>query len=175
MKQESGKAGHTPTLSGCWRPSLPGFTIMELLVTLVVSGIVIAAALQLYLNYEGLIRGKNKQMESGKEIMQFYQVFKHEFDNSLWMKSSGNEVFFALPEKRSTHYELDREFIVRFEEHQADTFFIRVNDLNITSDALLGLGNGITMELNRDGEVIPVSLLKQYSNDLKMNKQCQSN
>src|SRR6266542_7020930 len=157
MKQESGKAGRT-TLSGYGRPSLPGFTIMELLVTMVISGIVIAASLQLYMNFEGLVRGRNKQMDSGKAVMQFYQVFKHEFDNSLWMKSSGNEVFFALPEKRSTHYELDREFIVRFEENQADTFFIRVNDLNITSDALLGLNNGLTMELNMDGNEIPVSL-----------------
>jgi hypothetical protein len=141
---------------------------MEMIVVMVLSGIIIAASLTFYLNYESLVRNKNKQMNSGKETLQFYQIFKHEFDNSEFVKSSGNQVVFQLPLKVEVKYEFEENFIVRLQTDQTDTFFVQANDLNIIKDKITGFDKIITMELRNYGEVFPITLVKNYSNDVMM-------
>jgi hypothetical protein len=143
---------------------------MEMLVVLVISGIIITAALMFYLNYENLVRNKNKQMDCGKATLQFYQIFKHEFDNASMVSSQRNEVSFQFPAKTPVQYDIEQDFIVRLQDNRADTFFMQVNDLNILKDQVTGLDKTISMELQNCGEVFPIILVKEYSNDIMMNR-----
>jgi type II secretory pathway pseudopilin PulG len=147
---------------------LPAFTIMEMIVVMVLSGIIIAAALKLYLNYEGLVRGKTKQMEFGKETLQFYQVFRHEFDDADRITSTSSQIIFILPDKPPVQYDFEQNYITRLQNNLIDTFFVTVNDLNIRKDEATGLERVITMELRNYDEIFPVLMVKEYPNNLMM-------
>jgi type II secretory pathway pseudopilin PulG len=150
-------------------PQLKSFTVMEVIVTMVLSGIIIAAALSLYLNYANLVRLKNNQMNCGKENLQFYQIFKHEFDKASLVKAIERQVTLIQPDKTTIQYDFDANFIIRSRESQTDTFFIKVNDFEFLRDEITTNCKTIKMELHNCGEVYPVLLSKQYSNDILMN------
>jgi len=149
---------------------LKAFTIFEMMVTLVLSGIIISASMMLYLNYESLIRGKTKQMNSGKETLQFYHIFTHEFNNAVMVNSSGYTTTFMMPVSSPVRYEFEQDFITRVRENMADTFFITVNDFKVVKDDVTGFDKIITMELKNGGEIFPITLIKEYSNEVMMNK-----
>ena len=149
--------------------NLKSFTVMEVMVTMVLSGIIIAAALSLYLNYFNLVRLKNNQMSCGKENLQFYQIFKHEFDQASLVKAVQGQVTFVQPDKTITQYEFDPNFIIRSRQSQSDTFFIKVNDFEFLRDEVTLNCKIIKMELHNCGEVYPIFLSKQYANDVLMN------
>ena len=151
------------------RIHLAAFTLFEMMITMILSSIIVFASLKLYLNYESLVRLKNRQMNSGKEMLQFYHIFKHEFDHSIQVESSGNEVTLLLAERNIVHYEFDKNYIVRNNQNLSDTFFIRVGRLEVLSDDVTGLKKEVNIELSNGGELYPVRLIKQYSNDVLMN------
>lgn|ERR1035437_6590141 len=148
---------------------LKSFTVMEVIVTMVLSGIIIAAALSLYLNYFNLVRLKNNQMNCGKENLQFYQIFKHEFDQASVVKAMEGQVTLLEPDKSIVQYEFEPNFIIRLRKDQPDTFFIKVNDFEFVRDEITMNCKIIKMELHNCGEIYPVFLSKQYSNDVLMN------
>jgi prepilin-type N-terminal cleavage/methylation domain-containing protein len=145
------------------------FTIMEMLVVLALSGILITGSMQLYLNYEKLIRMKNKQIGCGKETYQFYHIFKHEFDAAVSVKASGNEVTLLSSAKTLVRYEFEPDFIVRSYSDITDTFFIKVNEFKVDNGSVSGFDNAVTLELENCGETYPIYLVKQYPNDILMN------
>ena len=149
---------------------LPAFTLMEVMVTLVLTGIIIAAALSLYLNYEKLVRLKNNQMNCGKENLQFYYTFKHEFDKASMIKSDNDMVTFVQPDRTIVSYEINQDYIVRLTKNMSDTFLIKVNDFGAVKDEITGGDKIVKMELRNCGEIFPVVLVKQYSNDVLMNR-----
>jgi len=150
-------------------PQLKAFTIFEMMVTLVLSGIIISASMMLYLNYESLVRGKTKQMNSGKETLQFYHIFKHDFDQALLVKSSGYEVTLVQTVNSAILYEFEQDYITRARDRMVDTFFIKVNEFKVLKDDITGFDKIITMELKNGGEIFPITLVKEYSNEVLMN------
>lgn len=148
---------------------LKAFTIAELLVALVISGLIIAGAFSFYLNYEGLIRRKTNQMECGKDVIQFYTTFKHEFELTPVITFSGNQLGFLNDQKIPVHYEFEDSVILRMLPETADTFYLRVDNFNIINDQASGLPRMVSFELQSCGEVFPVVLEKQYPNDVLVN------
>jgi hypothetical protein len=140
------------------------------MITLVLSGIIISASMMLYLNYESLVQGKTKQMNSGKETLQFYHIFKHDFDQALMVKSSGYEVTLVQPVNSAIQYEFEQDYITRNRDQMVDTFFIKVNEFNILKDEVTGFDKVITMELKNSGEIFPITLVKEYSNEVMMRR-----
>jgi competence protein ComGF len=150
---------------------LKAFTLMEIIVSMVLTGIITAASLSLYLNYSNLVRKKNNQMHCSKENLQFYQIFKHEFDQALVIKKFKEQVTFVLPDKAIVSYEFDPDFIVRSKKEQLDTFFIKAEDFEALQDKSTSNCIVIKMTLQSCGESYPVFLNKTYSNDILMNSQ----
>jgi len=150
---------------------LKAFTVMEIIVTMLLSGIIIAASLSLYLNYSNLVRLKNKQIQCGKENLQFYQIFKHEFDQASTIRKIDKQVTIALQDKTIVTYEFDQDYIVRSKNNLSDTFFIKVNNFEALGDETTTNCKVIKMDLNNCGEIYPILLNKTYSNDVLMNSQ----
>jgi len=149
---------------------LRAFTIMEVMVTLVLSGIIIAAALSLYLNFENLVRLKNNQINCGKENLQFYQIFQHEYDQATSVSIIQKQVNLLLPGRTNIQYEFNPNYILRNYKDLTDTFHIKVVDFETTPDEVTGWNKTVKMELHNCGEVYPVYLVKQYANDVLMNR-----
>jgi prepilin-type N-terminal cleavage/methylation domain-containing protein len=150
---------------------IKAFTMIEMLVVLALSGILIAASMQLYLNYDKLIQMKNKQIDCGKETYQFYHIFKHEFDRAISVTASGNQVTLLSSAKTPVQYEFEQDFVVRLHDEMADTFFVKVNDFKAVKDPVSGFDNIVTLELQNCGETYPIYLAKQYPNDVLMNNE----
>ncbi|MDP4209208.1 MAG: hypothetical protein Q8928_10380 [Bacteroidota bacterium] len=149
---------------------LKAFTVTELLVAMILTGIVIFAAMRLFLNYEGLVRFKNKRMETGKEVLQFYRVFSKEFEEAYTVKVTGRQFSFVKPDKSIIQYNLTEDYIAREVRGQQDTFAIKVNDLKVFKDRVTGWAKSVTLSLLAGADTFPVSLTKQYENAVLMNK-----
>ena len=148
---------------------IPAFTVMELMVTMVISGIVVMAALQFYIIFNKLIYQKNNTMEAGKEALQFYYVLKNDTDSAVSLTSSREGIMMQLPEKNFIQYEFFDKYVVRVLNNQSDTFRVKVTDLNSEKDQTTGYDNVIALEIENSKETFPILLEKTYTNDVLLN------
>jgi hypothetical protein len=152
-----------------FKQRVTGFTVMEILVTMVLSGIVVLTAFQFYNIFNKMLLHKTKTMEEGKEILQFYNVLTNDATRAISLKSSVNELQMKLPENDFILYEFFDEYVVRTRNTLVDTFLVKVTDMNTEKELTTGFDKTITMELLTDKEIFPVLFEKTYPNDILLN------
>jgi Tfp pilus assembly protein PilE len=145
-----------------------GFTIVEILITMIVSGIVVLSAFQFYNIFNKLLLQKSRTMAEGKEIIQFYDVLKNDVAKAITMKSSGKELLMEIPEKK-IRYEFFNDYVVRIQNAMADTFLVDIIDMNTIKDLTTGYDKSIILEILKNKETFPVILEKNYPNDVLLN------
>jgi hypothetical protein len=149
------------------------FTVLEMLMVLILTSIIILSGITGYLNYTRLLQQKNDRMNCGKETMLFYQTISHEFTESCWARVTDNSIELKLPEQEKIFYSFEEKYVLRYANDLVDTFFVQVTDLKSSKDEVTGYDNAVNMEVKNCNETYPVSLIKEYSNEMKMNKLCQ--
>lgn len=151
------------------RHRVSGFTVMEVLVTMVVSGIVVLTAFQFYNIFNKLLSQKNRIMEGGKEMLQFYNVIKNDASKSLALFYSKDEILMKFPERNFIQYDFYIDYVVRKMNTEADTFLVHATNLNIENEPTTGYGRVIRFEFEKENETFLVVIEKIYPNDLLMN------
>jgi type II secretory pathway component PulJ len=146
------------------------FSFLEVMITMVLSSILIFAALESFLLLEKMINAKNKQMNCGKEAIQLYQALSHDFDNASIIESNNMLVSMMEPDKQLIQYELGSAFVVRTVKYLTDTFWVNTSNLKITKEVTTGYTNTLKMDISGCNEEYPVFLVKEYSNDVLMNR-----
>lgn len=152
------------------RHKVAGFTVMELLVTMVISGIVVLSAFEFYIIFNKLILKKNSDMEGGKEVLLFYDLLRNDTEGSVMLNSTGDGISFRMDENHIIHYEFFKDFVVRLNNNLPDTFNVRVLDFNTEKDLTTGYIKFITLEIQKNKESFPVILEKNYPNDILLNR-----
>lgn len=148
---------------------LKSFTIIEMMITLVLSAIIVSASIMIYLNYEKLIKMKTKNINNGKTIMQFFQILKFEYDNSELIQCSGNKITFLRSLNQPIQYEIGKNYITRKNASNIDTFNLIIDNYKFLKDELTGMPKIFKLDLNNEGESFSIIMIKQYSNETMMN------
>jgi prepilin-type N-terminal cleavage/methylation domain-containing protein len=142
------------------------FTIIELVISLIISGVVIAISYYCLIFFE-------KQFELYKEssdLNQTYQLFKkaicHDLESSILSTDSVNEILFYSDglQNKSTVYTMEDKFIVRNTFLEKDTFKLesRVHKMNYQSDSLHAI-NAIYFQIKLTDEFVDCIFEKEYS------------
>ena len=151
------------------RQKVRGYTVMELMVVMVVSGIVVLSALQFYIIFNKLIYKENNAMEGVKEVLQFYGTLKNDMDSSISVYATKDGVAMKMPEKNLIQYIFYDEYVTRTQNAQSDTFHMNITDLKTEKDLTTGFECVIALELQKDKETYSILLEKIYSDDVLLN------
>lgn len=146
-----------------------GFTIMEIMVTMVISGIVVLTAFEFYNLFNKLLLKKNNTMEIGKEMLQFYNVFENDAARAISLDLSTAGLIMNYYYEDIIKYEFFDDYVIRNRNIASDTFRIKVMNLNSIKDQVTGFDKILTMELVKYDEAFPLFLEKIYTNDVLLN------
>jgi prepilin-type N-terminal cleavage/methylation domain-containing protein len=151
------------------RHKVNGFTVMEIMVTMVISGIVVLTAFEFYNIFNKLLQKKNNSMEIGKEVFQFYNVFKSDAEKAETLNSSATGINMAMREKVLIQYDFCDEYVVRIDKAESDTFHVKVSDFTSLNDVTTGHTKIVSFGLLKDDSALPVMIEKSYPNDVLLN------
>jgi prepilin-type N-terminal cleavage/methylation domain-containing protein len=149
---------------------MSGFTVIEVLITMVLSGIVILAAFLFYLIFNKLIIKKNNDSENLKEVLQFYDILHSDTSCSLSIRPNAEGISMQFAEKDIVMYEFTNEYAVRFINNVPDTFNLEIVDFNTETDLTTGFIKIITLEIRKNEDAYPITIEKKYHNDVLLNR-----
>ena len=150
-------------------PKVKAFTIMEVMITMVISCFLVMASLKVFLLFEHLVDLKNKQMENAKEVVQLHQTLAGDMDNAILIKAKDREISMLTEGGKYIGYDFEPSYIIRKVNELTDTFKIEISDFKIDHESITGYVNNIMMEVKSGGETYSISVGKEYTNDLFMN------
>lgn len=146
-----------------------GFTVMEIMVTMVISSIVVLTAFEFYNIFNKLLLKKNNTMESGKEILQFYNALENDSRRAISIELSAVGLIMKNYDEDPVNYEFYDEFVIRNRNIVTDTFRVKVMNLNSIKDKVSGFEKILTMELAVSNDTLPLFIEKSYPNDILIN------
>lgn len=142
---------------------------MEIMVTMVISGIVVLTAFEFYNIFNKLLLKKNNTMEIGKEMLQFYIVLENDAEKATSLDLSTSGLIMYYYNEDIIRYEFFDDYVIRNRNIASDTFRIKVMNLNSIKDQVTGFDKILTMELVKYDEAFPLFLEKIYPNDVLLN------
>lgn len=143
---------------------------MELIVTMVISGLIIMAAYQLISNLTRMSILNTKENAWYTNIFQFHKAISQDMQQAITLKHYDDETIFNLKEDISISYRWDYDYIVRTVNETTDTFFIELKDWHMIKNRKTGLPQVLEMEIvNDEHETEMFRLEKKYDNDIMMN------
>jgi hypothetical protein len=146
-----------------------GFTVMEIMVTMVISSIVVLTAFEFYNIFNKLLLKKNNTMESGKEMLQFYNVLENDATKAISIELSTGSLIMKNYKEDPVRYEFYDDFVIRNRSIISDTFRIKIMNLNSIKDQVTGFDRILTMEMVSNIDTFPLFLEKSYTNDVLIN------
>lgn len=150
--------------------NLKAFTLMEVMITMLLSCFLVMASLKIFLMFEHLILLKNQKMENSKISIQFSQTIKNDADNALSIEEYNDQILFLMPNNKYINYDIEQHYAFRALADVADTFKVEISDLKISKESITGFVNNIKMEIKIGEEIYPICISKEYTNDLLVNK-----
>lgn len=109
----------------------PSFTVMELVIVMLLSGIVIGMTLLYFTQFQHYIR---QQFSASEEYLcsgQFNTVFQQDIDNSSEVYYQSPALIRVIQDENEIHYEFDRDKIIRKLKNVNDTFRLTTNNLSV--------------------------------------------
>lgn len=141
---------------------LKAFTIVELSVTLLISGVVMGIA---YYAYSLFVAQQKKQL-SKSELVQEYFLFRKamqtdtERANAI-TDSSGHLVFGS---ENTVQYNFDKEFVVRSTSFSSDTFYVKcISHEFFMIDENSTLVSAVNVKFDLGKELLNADFKKNYS------------
>lgn len=142
---------------------------MEIMITMVISGIVVLTAFEFYNLFNKLLLKKSNTMATGKEVLQFFNVFENDAALAISLDLSGSALIMDYYSNDPILYEFSDDYVIRNRNIIADTFRIKVMNLDGVKDQLTGFDKIITMEFVLHNNTLPRFLEKNYPNDMLLN------
>lgn len=156
-------------MKGVMTRNLKCFTVIELIVTMVISGIVILAALEFFTIYNKLFIRKNYTLDSYNEMFQAASIMKNDIADSDKLYCSGNKLTTVQPSGDTIIYELMDNYFLRSCNEQYDTLRVVVSQEG--EDGLINSLNSkvLFLKINSISDLFNLILEKRISNDVLMN------
>ena len=147
--------------------SLPAFTLLELLIGMLLSGIVLSATFSAYRIISKEAELYRVQTKSASELSFFISHFHSDFHLSEQIISSGENVIHLKQKNRELIYRFSPEFVLRSDQEHTDTFYVSVTNAGLFFQGEKVL-NGeeadeIQIRIKEGKENLPVNLKKRNS------------
>ncbi len=144
---------------------LKAFTIMELIVTLVISGLVVLAAFQVINSFSRFSVHSEITNETNTRALQFYKALRADMNHSESLLHYDDETIFQLPQKVTVSYKLNYNNIIRTVNNVSDTFDITISDWHLIKDKKTGLPTTLELEIvDNEKEISSFRITKEYDN-----------
>jgi len=142
---------------------IKAFTIIELLVTMLVSSIVVSAGIYVFSTFNKAMIISNSKNLMDTEILQFQQVLKKDFIDADEIYFQYESIIINYHNDEKNYYDISDDYIVREAVNSIDTFNIQVYDsyINYTSKNTK-LVNELVLETELDKLDYPIHVYKKY-------------
>lgn len=111
---------------------LPAFTIMEMIVTLVISSVAFSISAGVYLTAGRYYRDILSRYESDQEFTVFYATMNDDFQQAFRITEDHDRIFLDKESGEDVFYEFSSKSIIRQIGWQADTFAVSATDMVFT-------------------------------------------
>lgn len=149
---------------------LKAFTIVELLVTMVITSIVVGLASSLYLNMQQYYTMSESGYGQNTDIIFVTSLLKNDMEQSVSVHSSYGLVSMQGKDNIVKEYDFSDDYIIRKIYYHRDTFFVKTQDLEIINlNSNSDLVSEIKASLVVDGAPMPLHLYKDYTRDVLFN------
>lgn len=147
------------------------FTLIELTVTMLISGFVILAAFQVINNFSSLNTRMGRNNARYTQMHQFHKAINNDMQQALKIQHYDDETIFHLPDEISVSYQWEDDCLVRAVDEVTDSFFIQLKDWHMVKDKNTGLPIVLELEIdNEEHETELYRIVKQYNNDELFNR-----
>lgn len=144
-------------------PKIKAFTIIEVVVVLVITGIVIFAAVSGYLKIQHLFHMSKNINDTGNNIGTLFNVLQYDFEKATIAKSRYNELILLYEDGKKIKYEFDTDKIEREWGYNKEIYHL--NTSSISFKALEGRNNYIyevNCVISFERLSFPIRLTKTY-------------
>lgn len=149
------------------RHKFKAFTIIELVVTMVITSIVIGIAVALYLTLDFYFRDTVYEYEKNNDILLTETMIKNDINNSRTITENNTGFYVLTTGNKIIRYEITDNYIIRHTDISSDTTFYNITDLTInTLKHNKDLVNEIVIYIEQEKINIPLHFYKKYSNDV---------
>jgi len=146
---------------------IKAFTIIELVVTMVITSIVIGIAVALYLSLDFYFRDTISEYDKDNNILLTGSMIKHDIINAKEIVRNNSGFTVIITKNKKIRYDISDQHIIREINNLPDTILCSVNDLTInTLEDNTGLVNEIIINIGQGKNNIPLHFYKQYENDV---------
>lgn len=145
------------------------FTLIEALITLVLSGVIISVCGAILMQYTGLFEMyKNKQDDSANR-MECYWIICLDFERSVLVSGDESELKFEQKDGKTVVYAFYEDKILRNTEVQSDTFLLKseIKELGFIDEYKKYLNKCVLILKEENQQVW--SFYKPYSNAVLFN------
>jgi prepilin-type N-terminal cleavage/methylation domain-containing protein len=145
------------------------FTLIEMLVSVTISGIIITIVSIIYLNYQDyFIRFKDIN-DNSIRMLEFYNVCSRDFSESETVKSDKGMITFCTDTHRTSYF-INDDNIIRHQQSGYDTFRIPASDLKVFSLAEIpDLIYKVSFMTILNGDELEMVFRKEYGNAVLFN------
>lgn len=144
---------------------MPAFTILELLIVMLLSGIVVGLTFLYFTQFQRYIRQQFSASEVYMCSGQFNTVFQQDIDNSGEVYYQSPDLIRVIQSENEIQYEFNEDRIIRKLENVNDTFRLTTSHLSVHEmEDYNDLVDFMEFEVNiDDGHPQQVSFVKEYN------------
>lgn len=155
---------------------LPGFTISEIIISLIMSAILIGLVVKLYEYLSEIHRANDENLLNYEAVLNFeHLLFKSMEESDSVCFFPGIELKFYKKDQE-TSFSFSDSIVVYRDSELTDTFFIKIAEINgvyhpIEPSLLLSL----SFHVMNSGNVIALELIKEYDGETIVKSQLRNN
>ncbi|MDR1678833.1 MAG: hypothetical protein LBR81_03555 [Prevotellaceae bacterium] len=150
--------------------NLPAFSFPDILVTMIISMVVVAASFSVFrFSYDRIFHYKSLN-EDYKQLYQLYAIMQEDFNRASEISYYNNDLQMLILTKKY-NYLFDDEMIIRTTEISNDTFFVDKQEVAMyfnRQEQSAGLIDEINFTLHKGGTALPYKFVKEYSAEMEM-------
>jgi len=145
------------------------YTLVEVLVTLVLSSIIVALAVSVYFQLNRANNRIIRDYNTNEEILQLNYVLSNDFNQYPQIEYSIYELNFLDKDRKCT-YEFSSYGILRKFQEKTDTFKLEFTDLDYQlQNGNTGMVTYFSFTVKWHKQLLPFSFYKEYHNQEKVN------
>jgi type II secretory pathway pseudopilin PulG len=153
---------------------VPAFTIIEVLVTLMITSLVILISSTVYVTFSGYFNGFKANSEMHQQLFLFDRQINLDFQNAGKAFLSGDDLVISHNNNEEINYRFVDQMIVRLENENSDTFHIQFSNLQFNY-YLPGLIDEVKFDVRTSDFFIHYKAFAQYSQSGLVNSEIYGN
>lgn len=147
------------------------FTLLELIITMLISGLIILSAFQVIGNFTKQTLRAERVNSGYVNKLQFHKAIANDMQNALTIIHYDDETVFYQADETKVSYQWEFDYMTRNANEVVDTFFIKLLDWHMVKDKKTDLPLILELEIeNSEQESELFRVVKTYDNEELFNK-----